>query len=249
MNIVLMHGLEGSPSGSKATYLRTRFPTLVVPDGRGLPLAARIDQLREATAAGKDWIGIGSSYGGLALTAFVQSEAARFRALLLLAPALIVTEPPVDDPNSLVIPPDLPTTSNVSSRRPSTSASLYSPVPVWKKESGKKVTLMHIGKSAGTSFRSALERAMSRLGSSCNCPGHQHFGLLDKPQNALVTMLRHRGVEASEEGSSSLTDSIVVGAALSELGPTLDGLSLALTKLELSVRAAAVPPLRARRRA
>jgi pimeloyl-ACP methyl ester carboxylesterase len=110
MNIVLMHGLEGSPSGSKASYLRTRFPTLITPDGRGLPLAERIEQLREATAAGTDWIGVGSSYGGLALTAFVQSEASRFRALLLLAPALIVTEPPVDDPNSLVIPPDLPTT-------------------------------------------------------------------------------------------------------------------------------------------
>lgn len=65
------------------------------------------------------------------------------------------------------------------------------PIPKWTKTSGKIITFMHIGKNAGTSFRSALLRAMSGVGSRCNCPGHQHFGLLDKPQNALVTILRH----------------------------------------------------------
>lgn len=50
-------------------------------------------------------------------------------------------------------------------------------------------------------------------------PGRS-IGILTTSNNAasrIVTMLRHRGVEASEEGSSSLTDSIVVGAVLSLL--------------------------------
>ena len=108
MNIILMHGLEGSPEGNKAKFLRQRYPSLVTPDGRGKPLAPRIELLRAATATGADWLGIGSSYGGLALTSFVQTEAQRFRALLLLAPALMWREAPVDDPSALLIPKGLP---------------------------------------------------------------------------------------------------------------------------------------------
>ena len=106
--IVLAHGLEGSPEGTKARTLRQAGFDLIAPDGRKKPLAQRIDELEEATRQGHDWVLVGSSYGGLAALVLAQRFPNRFCGLVLCAPALILREPPVKDPDTLVVEPNLP---------------------------------------------------------------------------------------------------------------------------------------------
>ncbi|MBT3219263.1 MAG: alpha/beta fold hydrolase, partial [Proteobacteria bacterium] len=106
--IVLAHGLEGSPEGTKARTLREAGFDLIAPDGRKKPLAQRIDELEEATRPGRELILVGSSYGGLAALVLAHRHPERFHGLVLCAPALILREPPVEDPESLVVSPDLP---------------------------------------------------------------------------------------------------------------------------------------------
>ena len=106
--IVLAHGLEGSPEGRKARALRDAGFELVAPDGRGLPLATRVRALDEVTRGQHDLVLVGSSYGGLAALALVRAAPARFRGLVLCAPALVWTEEPEGDPEALVVPSGLP---------------------------------------------------------------------------------------------------------------------------------------------
>lgn len=106
--IVFAHGLEGAPQGTKIRALQAAGLQVIAPDGRGLPLAERIAGIEEATRAG-GFILAGSSYGGLAATWLAVEHPERFVGLLLCAPALHFCEPPVDDPEQLVIPTGLPT--------------------------------------------------------------------------------------------------------------------------------------------
>ncbi|MBT3217854.1 MAG: alpha/beta fold hydrolase, partial [Proteobacteria bacterium] len=76
--------------------------------GRKKPLAQRIDELEEATRSGRELILVGSSYGGLAALVLAHRHPERFHGLVLCAPALILREPPAEDPESLVVSPDLP---------------------------------------------------------------------------------------------------------------------------------------------
>lgn len=107
--VLWAHGLEGSPTGRKATWLREHgVPGLVSPDGRGKPLAGRLDGLEAALAAHPRWVCVGSSYGGLAMTALATRHPERIAHLVLLAPALVWNEPPVEDVEQLVIPASVP---------------------------------------------------------------------------------------------------------------------------------------------
>lgn len=107
MRIVWLHGLEGSPYGYKATELRRRGFDLISPDGTGQPLAPRVERASKLLKRSPEAIVVGSSYGGLAAAA-IGSERP-LAGLLLLAPALHHREPPVDDPDALMIPPTTPT--------------------------------------------------------------------------------------------------------------------------------------------
>lgn len=107
--VIFAHGLEGRPDGTKPRALRAAGLDPVCPDGRGLPLAPRVEGIRAAVAARPGAILVGSSYGGLAAL-FVAAEAPeRLGGLLLLAPALHWSEAPATHPERLVVPPTLPT--------------------------------------------------------------------------------------------------------------------------------------------
>ncbi len=108
--ILLAHGLEGSPEGGKAQALRAAGLPLVAPDGRGKPLAERIVALEAALlSATGPVVLVGSSYGGLASAWLAEQHGARIAALVLLAPALHHSEPPVADASRLAPPPGVPT--------------------------------------------------------------------------------------------------------------------------------------------
>lgn len=106
--VVWAHGLEGSPTGYKATHLRQAGLELVAPEGRGLPLAKRILGLVDALNTHRDAVLVGSSYGGLA-AAWIATQRP-LPGVVLLAPALQHAEPPVRDAHSLEIPFDTPVT-------------------------------------------------------------------------------------------------------------------------------------------
>jgi pimeloyl-ACP methyl ester carboxylesterase len=105
--VIFAHGLEGSPDGKKATALRAAGLDVIAPDGRGRPLQDRVDGLLAAVDAHPGAVLAGSSYGGLAALYVATVRADRLGALLLLAPALVLREPPVDDPDALTIDPAL----------------------------------------------------------------------------------------------------------------------------------------------
>ncbi|HHO50202.1 MAG TPA: hypothetical protein ENK18_04840 [Deltaproteobacteria bacterium] len=110
--MVLAHGLEGSPEGRRASALRAAGLQLEAPDGRGLPLAPRVAGIIEAIAAHPGAVLVGSSYGGLAALAVVDRLGieAQISGLVLLAPALSWSEPPVEDPEALIVPRGVPAT-------------------------------------------------------------------------------------------------------------------------------------------
>ncbi len=100
------HGLEGSPTGYKATRLQQAGIELIAPDGRGKPLAERIPAIEQALDAHPNAILVGSSYGGLA-AAWIASQRP-LDGVVLLAPALHWTESPVD--GDLHVAPHTPVT-------------------------------------------------------------------------------------------------------------------------------------------
>jgi predicted alpha/beta-hydrolase family hydrolase len=101
--VIFAHGLEGRPDGTKATALRAAGLEVVAPDGRGLPLAARIAQLEDAVSNHPGAVLVGSSYGGLA--ALVVADAGRaISAVVLCAPALSLHEAPLGHPEQLCVP-------------------------------------------------------------------------------------------------------------------------------------------------
>ena len=104
--ILWAHGLEGSPEGAKVRALRAAGFEIVAPDGRELPLAARLDGLLAACErlAPQRPVLAGSSYGGLASAWLASQHPERFAGVLLLAPALHWSEPPVADASALVAP-------------------------------------------------------------------------------------------------------------------------------------------------
>jgi len=106
--VVLAHGLEGRPDGRKATALKEAGFTVLAPDGRGKPLAERIIEVERLLQALSDIVLVGSSYGGAVAAVVASRHRARLRGLVLLAPALVWAEDPIDDPEAIVVPSDLP---------------------------------------------------------------------------------------------------------------------------------------------
>ncbi len=107
-SVVLAHGLEGRPDGTKATALREAGLRVVCPDHRGLVLAPRVASLVAVIRAHPGCVLVGSSYGGLAAMAALGEVHPLVAELVLLAPALHWSEPPVDDPSTLRVPACLP---------------------------------------------------------------------------------------------------------------------------------------------
>ena len=138
--LVFAHGLEGSPSGRKATALRAAGFPVTAPDFGRLGLAERVEILERETRMGRVVL-VGSSYGGLVAALVAQRHPQRFDGLLLCAPALALPESPNDEPQQLRAPAGL-TTLILHGRRDTI-------VPIaWSREyqqrSGDHVTLHEV---------------------------------------------------------------------------------------------------------
>ncbi|MCP4673947.1 MAG: hypothetical protein GY854_00190 [Deltaproteobacteria bacterium] len=84
---IFAHGLESSPGGTKAVYLKERFGTFS-PRLYHLVLSFQVDALEEALARSERSILIGSSLGGLASLGVANRCPDRITHLVLLAPAV-----------------------------------------------------------------------------------------------------------------------------------------------------------------
>jgi pimeloyl-ACP methyl ester carboxylesterase len=93
--ILLAHGLEGSPEGTKAKALGALGPPFRCPDGRGKILAERVELLRPYLEREEQTLLIGSSYGGLVALHLACTYPDRIAGLILCAPALQHREAPV----------------------------------------------------------------------------------------------------------------------------------------------------------
>jgi pimeloyl-ACP methyl ester carboxylesterase len=101
--LILIHGLEGSSQGDKATLLRSIFPQMLTPDFRG-PVEVRMELLYSLLGDATGWTIIGSSLGGLMAALFTTQHPDQVRKLILLAPALFLPEFASDLPEPVDVP-------------------------------------------------------------------------------------------------------------------------------------------------
>lgn len=86
--IIYLHGSDSSSQSGKARQFAQKFPGMVTPDFSG-PFEERMMQLQAILGGQKDWVIIGSSYGGLMGTVFASEHPDQVRKLILLAPAIL----------------------------------------------------------------------------------------------------------------------------------------------------------------
>lgn len=87
MTLMFFHGLESGPHGSKYQSLTTLGP-VDSPDFQGMDLQERLDKAEAHTRPMHDIVLVGSSFGGLLAARLYSLHPDRFKALVLLAPAL-----------------------------------------------------------------------------------------------------------------------------------------------------------------
>lgn len=91
MTEVFIHGLESSGQGAKGTFFRQHRPQMLIDDYHG-SLHERMEKLEE-NLRGKDrLVLVGSSYGGLMAAIYACRHPQRVKKLVLLAPALHLSE-------------------------------------------------------------------------------------------------------------------------------------------------------------
>ncbi|MBK9210121.1 MAG: alpha/beta fold hydrolase [Anaerolineales bacterium] len=86
--VIYLHGLESSSQSGKARQFAEKFPGMVTPDFTG-EFEERMAQLKPILGRKKNWVIIGSSFGGLMGTVFTCKHPSQVRKLILLAPALL----------------------------------------------------------------------------------------------------------------------------------------------------------------
>ena len=87
LSTIFAHGLESSPGGTKAVYLKEHFGTFSL-QLYDLVLSFQVDVLEEALARSEQSVLIGSSLGGLASLGVANRCPDRIAHLVLLAPAV-----------------------------------------------------------------------------------------------------------------------------------------------------------------
>ena len=96
MKILFAHGLEGSPNGSKPTWMKESLGwEIICPEmsNNGWTIADQTEVIAKAIAENEDVdIIMGSSYGGLAIANASERFAERELRLVLLAPAFGLAE-------------------------------------------------------------------------------------------------------------------------------------------------------------
>ena len=89
--LVFIHGLESTAQGTKGQFFRQLFPQMIIEDYTG-DFATRMRKL-DSLLSGKSYlILVGSSYGGLMATQYAIDNEERVKKMILLAPALNLTE-------------------------------------------------------------------------------------------------------------------------------------------------------------
>jgi len=86
--IIYLHGLESTSQSGKARQFAEKFPGMLTPDFTG-SFEERMKQLKPILGRKKNWVIIGSSFGGLMGTVFTCEHPTQVRKLILLAPALL----------------------------------------------------------------------------------------------------------------------------------------------------------------
>jgi pimeloyl-ACP methyl ester carboxylesterase len=89
--IIYLHGSDSSSQSGKARQFAEKFPGMVTPDFTG-SFEERMKQLKPILGRSKNWVVIGSSYGGLMGTVFASENPKQVRKLVLLAPAILRDE-------------------------------------------------------------------------------------------------------------------------------------------------------------
>jgi len=90
-NTIFLHGFQSSSQTYKASVIRKAYPELIVPDFAG-PLEARMEALYPILGDEKIWTIVGSSLGGLMGAIFTCQHPEQVRKLIMLAPALMLSE-------------------------------------------------------------------------------------------------------------------------------------------------------------
>jgi pimeloyl-ACP methyl ester carboxylesterase len=107
--VVFCHGLESAPQGKKFRALVEAGYDVVAPDCQGLVLLERVDLVRRVVQGyAEPPLLVGSSYGGLTALVAAAELAGRgivVPGLVLCAPALDLSEPPVDTTPIRVVAP------------------------------------------------------------------------------------------------------------------------------------------------
>ena len=88
---IFIHGQESSSQGDKAVFFKKHFPDMIIPDFVG-DVQRRMKKLNQILADKKGITMIGSSLGGLMAALFTFENHERVKKLILLAPALNLTE-------------------------------------------------------------------------------------------------------------------------------------------------------------
>ncbi len=100
---IFLHGLESSSKGTKALFFKERYPEMIVPDFKG-DLDERMARLTTILSNKKNFLLIGSSFGGLMGALFALKHPERVRKLVLLAPALCFREYKLPDSEAIDVP-------------------------------------------------------------------------------------------------------------------------------------------------
>jgi pimeloyl-ACP methyl ester carboxylesterase len=107
--ILFCHGLESAPQGKKFRALLEAGYDVLAPDCQGLVLLERVDLVRRVVLGyAAPPLLVGSSYGGLTALVVAAELAGRgvmVPGLVLCAPALDLSEPPVDSAPVRVVAP------------------------------------------------------------------------------------------------------------------------------------------------
>ena len=101
--LVFIHGLESTAQGAKGQFFSQHFPQMIIEDYVG-DYTARMNKLNSVLAGKNNLIIVGSSYGGLMAVQYTMENESRVKKLVLLAPALNLSEFKSNYNNQLHIP-------------------------------------------------------------------------------------------------------------------------------------------------
>lgn len=89
--LIFIHGLESTAQSTKGQFFRQNFPQMIIEDFTG-DFSSRMHKLIEVISKKTALIIVGSSYGGLMAANYTMENESHVKKLILLAPALHLSE-------------------------------------------------------------------------------------------------------------------------------------------------------------